>query len=96
MRQRLSIQQHFSRGNAAAEVIGIRGVVVHAVPPEAKAFYLAVGFEVSPLQPMTSHGDAGRYSGRGEKRVNAIRGRFGRERPSADRSATLPRLKWPR
>ncbi len=53
MRQRLSIQQHFSRGNAAAEVIGIRGVVVHAVPPEAKAFYLAVGFEVSPLQPMT-------------------------------------------
>ncbi len=37
----------------AAEVIGIRGILVHAISPEAKAFYLAVGFEVSPLQPTT-------------------------------------------
>ncbi len=37
----------------AAEVIGIRGMIVHALSEDAKAFYLAVGFEVSPLQPMT-------------------------------------------
>jgi len=37
----------------AAEVIGIRGILVHAISLDAKAFYLAVGFEVSPLQPMT-------------------------------------------
>lgn len=37
----------------AASVIGIRGILVHALSPEAKAFYLAVGFEVSPLEPMT-------------------------------------------
>ncbi len=37
----------------AAEVIGIRGIVVHAISPDAKAFYLAVGFEVSPLEPLT-------------------------------------------
>jgi GNAT superfamily N-acetyltransferase len=33
----------------AAEVIGIRGILVHAISPEAKAFYLALGFEASPL-----------------------------------------------
>jgi GNAT superfamily N-acetyltransferase len=37
----------------AAEVIGIRGVLVHAVSEEAKAFYLALGFDPSPLEPMT-------------------------------------------
>ena len=37
----------------AADIIGIRGILVHAISPEAKAFYLAVGFEPSPLQPMT-------------------------------------------
>lgn len=37
----------------AAETIGIRGVVIHALSEEAKAFYLAQGFDVSPLQPMT-------------------------------------------
>jgi GNAT superfamily N-acetyltransferase len=37
----------------AADIIGIRGFVVHALSPEAKAFYLALGLEVSPLQPMT-------------------------------------------
>jgi GNAT superfamily N-acetyltransferase len=37
----------------ASEIIGIRGILVHALSPEAKAFYLAFGFEVSPLQPMT-------------------------------------------
>jgi GNAT superfamily N-acetyltransferase len=37
----------------AADIIGIRAIVVHAISAEAKAFYLALGFEVSPLQPMT-------------------------------------------
>ena len=37
----------------AAGLIGIRGILVHAISPEARAFYLAVGFEASPLEPMT-------------------------------------------
>ena len=37
----------------AAEIIGIRAIIVHAVSPEAQAFYLAVGFEPSRLQAMT-------------------------------------------
>ncbi|MFH0795393.1 MAG: GNAT family N-acetyltransferase [bacterium] len=37
----------------AAEVIGIRGIIVHALSEEAKAFYLAIGFDPSPVEPMT-------------------------------------------
>ena len=37
----------------AADIVGIRATIVHAISPEAKAFYLALGFEASPLQPMT-------------------------------------------
>lgn len=37
----------------AADVIGIRAIVAHALSAEAKAFYLAPGLDVSPLQPMT-------------------------------------------
>lgn len=37
----------------AGETIGIHGVVVHALSEQARAFYLAVGFEASPLDPMT-------------------------------------------
>ena len=37
----------------AAEVLGIRGILVHAISEEAKAFYLALGFDPSPLEPMT-------------------------------------------
>ena len=37
----------------AADVIGIRGVVVHALSEEAKAFYLALGFDPSSNDPMT-------------------------------------------
>jgi predicted N-acetyltransferase YhbS len=37
----------------AAEAIGIRGILVHAISEEAKAFYIALGFEPSPLEPMT-------------------------------------------
>jgi GNAT superfamily N-acetyltransferase len=37
----------------AAEVIGIRGVIVHALDGEAEVFYRHLGFEPSPLDPMT-------------------------------------------
>jgi len=37
----------------AAETIGIRGVLVHALSEEARAFYLSLGLEPSPLEPMT-------------------------------------------
>lgn len=38
---------------AAADAIGIRGMVVHALSASAQAFYERVGFEPSPLDPMT-------------------------------------------
>lgn len=37
----------------AADVIGIRGIVVHAISDEARRFYVALGFEGSPREPMT-------------------------------------------
>ncbi len=37
----------------AGELIGIHGVLVHALSEQARAFTLAVGFEPSPLDPMT-------------------------------------------
>ncbi len=37
----------------AADSIGIRGIVVHAISDAAKDFYLALGFEPSPGAPMT-------------------------------------------
>jgi GNAT superfamily N-acetyltransferase len=37
----------------AAQSIGIRGLLVHAVSEEAKAFYLAQGLDVSPFEAMT-------------------------------------------
>lgn len=36
----------------AADAIGIRGIVVHAISPEAKMFYVALGFDPSPREPM--------------------------------------------
>ena len=50
---RALIRDAATRVMRAAEVIGIRGLLVHALSNEAKAFYLAVGFEVSPLEPLT-------------------------------------------
>jgi len=32
----------------AADTVGIRGIVVHAISEEAMRFYLAIGFEPSP------------------------------------------------
>ena len=37
---------------AAADSIGIRGMLVHAISDEAKAFYVGLGLDVSPLEPM--------------------------------------------
>jgi predicted N-acetyltransferase YhbS len=37
----------------AADTIGIRGIIVHAISTEAKSFYLALGFNESPIEPMT-------------------------------------------
>jgi GNAT superfamily N-acetyltransferase len=36
-----------------ADTIGIRGLLVHAMSDEAKAFYLQLGLNPSPLEPMT-------------------------------------------
>lgn len=38
---------------AAADSIGIRGMLVHAISDEAKAFYVGLGLDVSPLEPTT-------------------------------------------
>jgi GNAT superfamily N-acetyltransferase len=37
----------------AAEIAGIRAILVHAISDEAKQFYLNCGFAVSPIEPMT-------------------------------------------
>ena len=37
----------------AAGIIGVRGMLVDAISDDAKAFYLALGMTVSPLDPMT-------------------------------------------
>lgn len=37
----------------AAEIIGVRGMLVHAASEAAKAFYRRNGFEEAPDQPMT-------------------------------------------
>ena len=37
----------------SADTIGIRGIIVHAISEQAKDFYVALGFDPSPLEPMT-------------------------------------------
>jgi len=37
---------------AAAEILGIRGVVVHALSPDLRAFYTGLGFSPSPLDDL--------------------------------------------
>lgn len=37
----------------AAEIAGIRAILVHAISERAKQFYLKAGFLESPLDPMT-------------------------------------------
>ncbi len=47
------VQDAGKRMIAAADLIGIRGMIVHAISEEAKAFYLARGFLPSPTNEMT-------------------------------------------
>ena len=49
---RALVQDSASRVLHAADAIGIRGMVVHAISEEARMFYLALGFDPSPLDPM--------------------------------------------
>jgi predicted N-acetyltransferase YhbS len=37
----------------AAETVGVRAILVHAMSEDAKHFYARFGFRVSPLEPMT-------------------------------------------
>ncbi|MFS8118344.1 MAG: GNAT family N-acetyltransferase [Microcoleus sp.] len=37
----------------AAEIVGIRAILVHAISEDAKRFYQKCGFAVSPIDPMT-------------------------------------------
>jgi GNAT superfamily N-acetyltransferase len=37
----------------AADTLGILGLIVHAISEDARAFYLALGLEASPLEAMT-------------------------------------------
>jgi GNAT superfamily N-acetyltransferase len=43
----------------AADTIGIRGLLVHAISEEAKAFYLRLGLDPSPLEPTVARGCKG-------------------------------------
>ena len=38
---------------AAAETVGVRAILVHAISTDAKTFYQRHGFRPSPLEPMT-------------------------------------------
>jgi GNAT superfamily N-acetyltransferase len=42
-----------SRAIGAAETIGVRAILVHAISDEAKTFYEKHGFRPSPIEPMT-------------------------------------------
>lgn len=50
---RALVQDAGRRVIQAADAIGVRGLLVHALSADAKAFYERMGFEPSPLDPMT-------------------------------------------
>ena len=47
------LQDAVTRSTQAGDIIGIRGLLVHAISDEAKIFYEHYGFTASPTQPMT-------------------------------------------
>jgi GNAT superfamily N-acetyltransferase len=47
------LQDAVLRTGQAANILGIRGILVHAISDEAKAFYEHYGFAASPRNPMT-------------------------------------------
>ena len=50
---RLLLRDAILRTQQAAEMIGIRGLLVHALSPAAKRFYEGSGFRELPANPMT-------------------------------------------
>ena len=50
---RALVQDAGRRVIGAADAIGIRGLIVHALSADAKTFYEKIGFSPSPLDPMT-------------------------------------------
>lgn len=50
---RALFQDAARRALYAADVIGVRGLIVHALSDAARAFYLQLGLEPSPLDAMT-------------------------------------------
>ena len=50
---RLLLRDAILRTLRAAEIIGVRGLLVHALSPAAKRFYENSGFHESPADPMT-------------------------------------------
>ena len=47
------VQDATKRTLQAAEIAGVRAIVVHALDEKAKAFYEKRGFEPSPIEPLT-------------------------------------------
>ncbi|TIR25715.1 MAG: GNAT family N-acetyltransferase [Mesorhizobium sp.] len=47
------LQDAVLRTGQAAAILGIRGLLVHAISNQAKAFYERYGFQASPQNPMT-------------------------------------------
>jgi len=47
------VQDAAKRVMAAADIIGIRGMIVHAINDDARQFYLEMGFLPSPTSDMT-------------------------------------------
>jgi len=50
---RMLLRDAILRTRQAAEIIGVRGLLVHALTPAAKRFYENSGFLESPADPMT-------------------------------------------
>ena len=46
------LRDAITRSVAAADLIGVRAILVHALHDEARAFYAHFGFEPSPTDPM--------------------------------------------
>jgi hypothetical protein len=52
----------------AAEILGIRGVLVHAISEDARAFYEAVGFSAVSVRP----GDTDDWIERSQQRTERL------------------------
>lgn len=50
---KLLLRDAIMRTAQAATIIGVRGLLVHALSPAAKRFYESAGFQESPANPMT-------------------------------------------